>query len=354
MGCRLMLRVGLIGYGYWGPNLFRNLRASSQCELVAVADLQPDRLAHAASQLPGLKTTTDANDLISDPTLDALFIATPASSHYALASAAIRAGKHVLIEKPVCTDPDEAADLAAQSRRAGVVVCADHVYLMSPIVQKIHNLVRDGTIGRISYIDCIRVNLGLFRPDVSVLWDLGTHDFSILDLLIDAEPLHVEATGHCHVKAGSPDVAFVTLHYPRNVIAHVNLSWMSPVKVRRLAIGGDKQMLVWDDLLADEPLKIYDSGIELRPEDLRDRELPEYRVGDILSPRVARTEALSLVVKEFFDLIRAPRESVIDATRAARVVRLLSRAQTAIDRSLREIEALRRQAQEPPAAGVRA
>jgi predicted dehydrogenase len=335
-----MIRIGLCGMGYWGKNLFRTLSNNLEIDLVAVADAKPEVRADLAAVRPGLKLYADALDLIADPEIDAVVLATPVSFHYAQARAALDAGKHVMVEKPMCATTAEADDLIARAERSDLTLMADHTFLFHPAVLKLGELVRSGTLGRISYFDSQRINLGLFQPDVNVLWDLAPHDLSIIDYLFGGEePVHIEASGYCHVNSGFPDIAYLTLHYPNAMVAHLNLSWMSPVKVRRIAVGGSDKMVVWDDLNRDEPVKIYDSGITLQP--TRDRELilPSYRIGSVSSPRIAGPEPLVEVVEHFRQVILGQAEPRSDGHAGRRVLRTIERAQAALDLSLGQVDA---------------
>ncbi len=332
-----MIAAGLIGYGYWGPNLLRNLQASGRFEVKEVAELDPGRLELAQRAAPAARCHGDALELIDRAELAAVLIATPVATHYPLARRAIERGKHVLIEKPMCRSAQECEELVALAAARGVTLMVDHTFLFTGAVQKLRELSTSGALGKVSYYDSLRVNLGLFQPDVNVLWDLAPHDFSILDYVIGAEPIHVEATGYCHVNSHMPDIAYVTLHCAGGLIAHCNLSWMSPAKVRRIAIGGDRRMAVWDDLDREERIRIYDSGIRVRPRDERFTIVPEYRIGDIHSPRIPSGEALAGVVSHFADVIERRERSIMGGEQGLRVVRMLEAAQAALDASLARV-----------------
>lgn len=332
-----MIPTGLIGYGYWGPNLLRNLQLSGRFEVKAVAEPAPERLQAARRIASGASCAADALALIDRADVAAVVIATPVATHYALARRAIERGKHVLIEKPMCRSAEECAELIELAAGRGVTLMVDHTFLFTGAVQKLRELCSSGALGRISYYDSLRVNLGLFQPDVNVLWDLAPHDFSILDHVIGVEPLHVEATGYCHVNSHMPDIAYVTMHCAGGVIAHFNLSWMSPAKVRRIAIGGDRQMVVWDDLDREARIRIYDSGIRVHAEDERFTIIPEYRIGDIHSPRIANAEALAGVVRHFANVIEKRERSIMSGEHGLRVVRMLEAAQAALDESLKRV-----------------
>ncbi|HEX8058857.1 MAG TPA: Gfo/Idh/MocA family oxidoreductase [Novosphingobium sp.] len=333
-----MIRIGLCGLGYWGKNLFRTLSNNPNIELAAVADAKAEVRDKLAASHPRLKLYADALELIADPEIDAVVLATPVAFHYAQAKAALDAGKHVMVEKPMCTTSAEADDLIARAERSGLTLMADHTFLFHPAVLKLGELVHSGALGQISYFDSQRVNLGLFQPDVNVLWDLAPHDISIIDYLFGGEPVHVEASGYCHVNPGFPDIAYLTFHYPNSMVAHLNLSWMSPVKVRRIAVGGSDKMVVWDDMNREEPVKIYDSGITTHPRQDREIILPSYRIGSVSSPRLAGNEPLVDVVEHFRQVILGQAEPRSDGHFGRRVLRTLERAQAALDVSLRQVD----------------
>ena len=325
-----MRKIGLIGFGYWGTNLFRNLSGSPDFQLAAVADASEARQKALRSHFGG-RIVASAYDVIDDAAIEAVAIATPVATHFDLARRAIAAGKHVMVEKPMCATVAEAEELVALAKRQGVVLMVDHTFLFTGAVQCISEIVRAGELGGICYYDSMRVNLGLFQPDVNVLWDLAPHDLSIIDHLVDEEPISIEATGYCHVNQRLPDIVYLTLHYATPMVAHLNLSWMSPVKVRRIAIGGTNKMIVWDDLNREEKVKIYNSGIQIQPEDEREVIIPEYRIGDIYSPRVAGHEALTGVIGHFARVIDRQEDSIMSGERGLRIVRILEASQKVLD-----------------------
>lgn len=329
-----MRKIGLVGFGYWGTNLFRNFSTSPDFQLAAIADLSETRRSALRRQYTSGKVTPSALEIIEDKTIDAIAIATPVGTHYALARSAILAGKHVLLEKPMCSTVAEAEELVALAARNGVILMVDHTFLFTGAVQRIHDIVRSGELGRICYYDSMRVNLGLFQPDVNVLWDLAPHDLSIIDYLIDEEPIQIEASGYCHVNQHLPDIAYLTLHYASPMVAHLNLSWMSPIKVRRIAIGGTDKMIVWDDLNPEEKVKIFNSGIQLQSEDQRTVIIPGYRIGDIYSPRIANREALTSVIEHFSRVIDGKEKSIMSGERGLRVVRILEASQKVLDATI--------------------
>jgi predicted dehydrogenase len=333
-----MIRVGICGFGYWGPNLYRNFSANPAFEVVAVSDRREDCRDKARQAKARLRVYDDSRELIDRGEVDAVAIATPVGTHFELAAHALRKGKHVLVEKPLCVRAQEGEELVATADCHKLALVVDHVYLFHAAVRKLKELKDGGHLGLVSYYDSLRVNLGLFQPDVNVLWDLAPHDFSIMDFILNEEPADIEATGYCHVNPQLPDIVYVTAHYASRMIAHLNLSWMSPVKVRRIAIGGSKQMVVWDDLNLEERIKIYNSGIEVRPEAERIATVPNYRIGDVYSPRVPHREALAGVIEEFAKVIAGQEGSIIDGRSGLRVVRMLEAAQAVLDRTMRNLK----------------
>lgn len=333
-----MINIALCGYGYWGPNLLRNFQRNTEFRVVAVAERQVEKRRVLAANNPGLVVYEDAIEAIEDPGVDAVSIVTPVASHYVLAKRALELGKHVLVEKPLCANVAEAQSLIDLAAKTGATLMVDHTFLFHPAVRRIGALAHSGALGSVSYYDSLRVNLGLFQPDVNVLWDLAPHDLSIIDYLFDEEPIHVQANGYCHVNPRLPDIAYVTLYFPSRMVAHINLSWMSPVKVRRIAIGGSDKMVVWDDLDRDEPIRIYDSGISILAQEDRQIIIPGYRVGDVHAPRIPPDEALAGVVGHFGRVIRGEEASLMDGHRGLRVIRTLDWAQRSLDKSLADVD----------------
>jgi len=332
-----MIRVGICGFGYWAPNLLRVFSANPAFRVVAIADSNPQCRAKACEVDPDLRIHDAAEDVIDAPDLDAVAIATPVTTHYALASRALRRSKHVLVEKPMCAGAEEGRELVATADSAKRTLMVDHTYLFHGAVRKLKELKLTGVLGAITYYDSLRVNLGLFQSDINVLWDLAPHDYSIMDYILEEQPIHVEATGYCYVNSKCPDIVYITLHYASRVIAHLNLSWISPVKARRIAFGGTDQMVIWDDLNPDEKLKIYNSRIELHSEDERRTIVRGYRIGDIYSPRLPPQEPLASAVQHFGRVISGQEQSVADGRFGLRIVQLLEQTQRAIDASLRRL-----------------
>jgi predicted dehydrogenase len=297
------LRVAVVGLGYWGPNLVRNLAELDDSELAWLCDLDPDRLAALGRRYPGVGLTDSFDDVLEDPTVDCVVIATPVSTHFGLASRALTADKHVLVEKPLCASSEQAYRLAALSAERGLVLMPGHTFLYSPPVVAIHSLIRSGALGELYFVSSSRVNLGLHQSDVSVVWDLAPHDFSILRYWLGETPTHVSAMARACVMPDIPDVAFVDLAYGSGTLAHVEMSWLAPSKLRRTTIVGSEKMVVYDDT-SSEPVRIFDSGVNLPdPETFGEYRLT-YRTGDIVSPRVDAAEPLSLELRDFCSAVR--------------------------------------------------
>ncbi|WP_227657441.1 Gfo/Idh/MocA family protein [Candidatus Magnetaquicoccus inordinatus] len=337
----MKIRVGLIGFGYWGPYLYRNFNANPGFVVKTVADQHAQRRNIAKGLHLQLQVISDGEEIAKDPEIDLVVIATPVATHYHLAKLALEHGKHVLVEKPFCSSVSQAEELLELAKKMGVLIFLDHTYLFTTAVQMIQKICHSDELGKISYYDSMRVNLGLFQPDVNVLWDLAPHDFSIVDYLFREEPLLINATGYCHVNQNLPDIVYITMHFPSAMVAHFNLSWMSPVKVRRTFIGGSAKMLLWDDLESDQKIKIYNSGISFQPEDDREVIIPSYRLGDVYSPRVENREALASLVEHCRRVITGKEESRVSGENGLRVMRLLERTQAVLDLHLAEVAALR-------------
>ena len=326
-----MIRVGVIGYGYWGPNVVRNFFGVDHTCVEMLCDMNPSALARAKKNYPSLEVTTDPDEILKSPKIDAVAIVTPVWTHYKLAKAALENGKHVFVEKPFTSSSEQAEELINLAARKNLKIMVDHTFLFTGAVRKIRELTESGALGDLYYYDSLRVNLGLFQHDVSVIWDLAPHDLSIMDHLIKGEPEAIVATGESHLN-GVEDVAFMTIYFPNNVIAHINVNWLSPVKVRTTLIGGEKKMLVWNDLDADEKIKVYDKGVDItNGQSVRDL-LVSYRSGDMWSPKVEQTEALRAEAKYFIDCISNNERPFNDGVAGLRVVRMLEAA----DKSLKD------------------
>jgi len=328
-----LIGVGVVGYGYWGPNFARNFAESSRCRLVAVSDLSEDRLARAAVRHPGVSTTPDDRALIDDSRVDAVAIATPVGSHGELALRALRAGKHVLVSKPLASSSEQARALVDEADLRGLVLMVDHTFLYAGAVRKIRDLVAGGELGQIHYYDSVRVNLGLFQRDVNVIWDLAVHDLSILDFVLPDRPRAVSAIGMSHVPGTPENLAYVTLLFDGRLIAHTHVNWLAPVKVRRTLIGGSAKMIVYDDLEPSEKVKLYESGVTVTedPNDIY-RILFDYRTGDMWAPQLSRDEALKTEVAEFLDCVENGTTPLSDGRAGLRLVRLLEAATVSLGR----------------------
>src|SRR5271169_2978960 len=297
-----MIRFGVIGYGYWGPNVVRNLHGLDGAQLVAVCDSNPTALARAKKSYPEIRSTCDSSELMSATDIDAVAVITPVRTHFELAKAALQNGKHVFVEKPFTSTAAEAEELIELAAQRNLRIMVDHTFLFTGAVRKIRQLIDEGALGSLYYYDSTRVNLGLFQHDVNVVWDLAPHDLSIMDFLIDARPEAIVATGESHLN-GHEDIAFITVYFPGNIIAHINVNWLSPVKVRTTLIGGEKKMVVWNDLEVDEKIRVYDKGAQVMNRDNVYALLVSYRSGDMWAPRVEQTEALTLELGYFLKCI---------------------------------------------------
>ena len=326
-----LVRVGVFGYGYWGPNVVRNLHALENCQVVTICDKNPAALKRAGRVYPGVSLTTDFSEIVTSPQIDTVAVVTPVWTHFELAKTALLNGKHVFVEKPFTSTPQQAEELIELAERKRLKIMVDHTFLFSGAVRKIRELVDSGTLGNLYYFDSTRVNLGLFQHDVNVIWDLAPHDMSIMDYIIQEKPEAVVATGGTHLNCLA-DLAFITVYFPNKVVAHINVNWLSPVKVRTTLIGGEKKMLVWNDLEADEKIKVYDKGVQITNGQSVYELLVSYRSGDVWAPRVEQTEALKLELEYFMDCIRNDRTPFNDGPAGLRVVKLLEAA----DQSLKE------------------
>src|SRR5271155_5185533 len=329
-GSSVMVKFGVVGYGYWGPNVVRNLDRLDEAEVVAVCDKSAAARKKVAKAYPDVRVTDDAAELMSSPEIDAIAVVTPVWTHYELAKAALQNGKHIFVEKPFTSNAAQAQELIEMAARKNLKIMVDHTFLFTGAVQKIKQLLQEGALGKLYYYDSTRVNLGLFQHDVNVVWDLAPHDLSIIDHLISQTPEAISATGQTHLN-GHEDVAFITLYFPDKVIAHINVNWLSPVKVRTTLIGGEKKMLVWNDLEADEKIKVYDKGVSMstNPSNLHHL-LVSYRSGDMLSPQVEQIEALRAETAYFLKCINENTTPFNDGISGLRVVRLLEAAEKSV------------------------
>ncbi len=327
------LNVGVVGAGYWGPNLIRNFYENESVTLSHVCDLDAGKLAKIAKRYPTVTTITDFALMLENADLQAVVIATPVHTHYPLAKQALLAGKHVLVEKPMCMNTDECRELIALASERNLTLMVDHTFVYHGAVQRIKDEIDGGTLGDVLYFDSVRINLGLFQSDINVVWDLAPHDLSIMDYLIGKNPVSIHATGACHAGNGIEDIAYITVTFEDNVIAHFNVSWLSPVKVRQILVGGTKKMIVYDDLEPMEKIRIYDKGITVgqpQTDEERYANLVGYRVGDMMAPKLDLTEALKAEVAHFVDCCLNSKRPLTDGEAGLRVVQILEAANKAI------------------------
>lgn len=318
-----MIGVGVIGFGYWGPNLVRNFNdLGDRFVLRGIVDLEPARRATAQARYPAVKVSANPLDLLSDPSIDAIVIATPVSTHYALASAALAAGRHVVVEKPLTASSDEARRLVDEATRARRVLMVDHTFVFNPAVRKIRELVDEGRLGDLLYYDSVRVNLGLFQHDVNVLWDLAVHDVAIVNHLFKPRPIAVSAIGMGHVQGHTENLAYTTLIYDSPFLAHLHVNWLAPVKIRQTLIGGTRRMIVWNDLETADKVKVYDRGVAVDEHELR----VGYRSGDMYAPHIDTTEALRGMAEHFADCIEQGQRPITDGLAGLDVVAVLEAA----------------------------
>ncbi|MFZ0631616.1 MAG: Gfo/Idh/MocA family oxidoreductase [Acidobacteriaceae bacterium] len=329
------MNFGVIGYGYWGPNVVRNLSTLEGSQVTAIAELSPAAQKRAHRAHPGIHITADANEVLTSPDIDAIAVITPVWTHFELTKAALENGKHVFVEKPFTSNVEQGEELIELALRKNLTIMVDHTFLFTGAVRKISQLMREGTLGRLYYYDSTRVNLGLFQHDINVLWDLAPHDLSIMDHLIEGSPEAIVATGQSHLNSHE-DIAFMTVYFPDNVIAHINVNWLSPVKVRTTLIGGEKRMLVWNDLEADEKVKVYDKGVNITNSEGVYRLLVNYRSGDMWAPQLEQVEALREELTYFVDCVTNSKKPFNDGCAGLRVVQMLESA----TKSLRERGAL--------------
>lgn len=326
-----MIGVGVIGYGYWGPNLVRNFMEAQGSTVVAVSDLRPEPLRQVAARYPTVKTTTDYRDLLADPKIDAIAIATPVSSHFDLSMQALQASKHVLVEKPLAATSAQCLRLIEEAARRRRVLMVDHTFVYTGAVRMIRELIARKALGDIYYYDSVRINLGLFQHDVNVIWDLAVHDLSIMDYVLPARPVAVSATGISHLPGQPENVAYITLFFANQQIAHVHVNWLTPVKVRRTLIGGSEKMIVYDDLEPSEKIKIYDKGVSVDPHPEAVYELlVSYRSGDMWAPRFDSTEALKTEAAHFIECVEHGTQPETCGQSGLRIVRILEAAERSL------------------------
>ncbi|HEY1580273.1 MAG TPA: Gfo/Idh/MocA family oxidoreductase [Terracidiphilus sp.] len=319
------MKFGVIGYGYWGPNIVRNLVSVEGSQVLAIAEISSKARLRAQKAHPGIKVVAEASEVLTSPEIDAVAVVSPVWTHYELAKAALENGKHVFVEKPFTSTSAQGEELINIATRKNLKIMVDHTFLFTGAVKKIKQLVDDGALGNLYYYDSTRVNLGLFQHDCNVLWDLAPHDLSIMDYLLKGDPEAIVATGQGHLN-GHEDVAFMTLYFPEKVIAHINVNWLSPVKIRTTLIGGEKRMLVWNDLASDEKVKIYDKGVQIGTREGMYELLVSYRSGDMWAPQLEQSEALRQELSYFVDCVSTGEQPFNDGCAGLRVVRMLEKA----------------------------
>ena len=322
-----VVNIAVVGYGYWGPNLVRNFAETPELNLVAVTDLDPNKLEVVKRRYPAVRTTTRYQDLLDDANIDAIAIATPVSTHFPLGMAALKAGKHLWLEKPMTETSEQASQLVEEAEKRSLVLIIDHTFIYTGAVRKMAEIVKSGDVGTVLYFDSTRINLGLFQHDVSVISDLAVHDFSILDYLLGEHPVAVSANGINHFPGTPENLAYITLFYESTTIAHLNVSWLAPVKVRRILLGGSQKMITYDDLEPSEKVKIYDKGVNLTEDAAQIQEMRVgYRTGDMWAPKLVGTEALRVEGEHFADCIVNGKTPFTDGRLGLRVVELIEAA----------------------------
>jgi predicted dehydrogenase len=327
-----MLNTGVIGFGYWGPNIVRNFEAAHESGVRIICDADTDARRRAKESCPYIDVVSDSSEVINSTVIDAVAIATPVSTHFELARKSLENGKHVFIEKPFTTAKWQAEELISLALKKHLVIMVDHTFLFTGAVRAIKEMIDGDKLGPLYYYDSMRVNLGMFQPDVNVIWDLAPHDLSIMDYLIKSRPLALSAAGFDHINSGLESTAYLTIYF-NTMIAHINLNWLSPVKIRQTLIGGQERMLVWNDLEPDEKVKVYNSGIEIRSQDEARKLLIDYRSGDVWIPKIDRTEALKTEVEYFLKCIDSGEVPVNGGRAGLRIVELLEAADKSLKNS---------------------
>jgi predicted dehydrogenase len=343
MGAGKMINIGIVGYGYWGPNVARNFHASGGAKLTAVSDLSDKRLRMAQIHYPFIRVSKNALEVIRAKDIDAVAVATPVYSHYEFAKEALLAGKHIFVEKPFASNSAQARELVDLAAKKGLKIMVDHTVLFTGAVKKIKQVIESGELGRLLFYDSVRVNLGLFQHDVNVIWDLAPHDLSVMDFLISAKPVAVTVHGSVHFEGGFEDIAYISIDFEDDgFIAHFHVNWLSPVKVRRTLISGDKKMLVYDDLSADEKVKIYDRGVDIKSGGQEKNGIHEllvsYRSGDASIPKLDVTEALLAEAQYFVRCLEKNEEPFNNGLAGLKIVQLLEAADESLKQDGRKIE----------------
>jgi len=332
------MKVAVIGAGYWGPNLIRNFASLDEVEGVIACDRDSNRLAKMRKMFPGIETCSDENDAILNPEVAAVAIATPVSTHFDIARRAIEAGKHCFIEKPMTASVAEGEELIELATKKQVTLFVDHTFVYTGAVRKMKEIIESGRLGDIYYFDSVRINLGLFQHDVNVIWDLAPHDLSIMDYLLSEKPVAVSANGSCHIGNELEDIAYLTLEFNDNLIAHFHVNWLAPMKIRKTLIGGTKSMIIYDDTETSEKVKVYDKGIDVTSREGVYNTLVQYRTGDMLSPKLDQEEALAVATRHFLDCILNNRTPITDGQAGLNVVRVLEASAVSVKNRGRLVE----------------
>ena len=335
-----MIKIGVVGYGYWGPNLVRNFVDVEGATLAAVCDSRPDRLVQVAKRYPGVKGVAAWRSLVEDPDIDLVAISTPVSTHFEIAVAALQAGKHVLVEKPMAMNVDQCSRLIDEAAKRRLVLMVDHTFVYTSAVRKMREMVNDGSLGDIYYYDSVRINLGLFQHDVNVIWDLAVHDLAIMNFLLPEQPVAVSATGISHIPGGVENLGYLTMFFNSTMMAHIHVNWLAPVKVRSTLLGGSRKMIVYDDLEPSEKIKVYDRGITVNHNntDKLYNLLVGYRSGDMWAPRLETTEALNVEIRHLLDCVEHGKQPITDGEAGLAVVRILENGSRSMQEHGRPIE----------------
>lgn len=333
-----MVKIAVAGYGYWGPNLVRNIEETEDASVVTCCDAKPERLALAKAKYPSIGVTTDYDEVLNDPAVDAVAISTPVSTHYDFARRALEHGKHILLEKPATASVSEGEKLIELAEKRHLTFMVDHTFIYTGAVRKMKEIIANGEIGDVYYLDSVRINLGLIQRDVNVLWDLAPHDLAILEHLVDERPVSVCANGACHVGNGLENVAYLTVYFDSGLIAHFHNNWLSPVKIRTMLVGGSKKTIHYDDMEVSEKVKVYDRGVDIAtPEGVHNARI-SYRLGDMWAPRLDQTEALRLMVAEFVRALQTGTPPLTDGTSGLNVVKILEASEMSIKHRGKEIK----------------
>lgn len=331
------MKIGIVGLGYWGPNMVRNFLAAKGVDGVVACDVLARRLENIKRLFPSAEVTTSYDELLQREDVQGIAIVTPVSTHYTLALKALKAGKHVLIEKPMTARSSESQELLQVAAEKNLTLMVDHTFVYTGAVRKMKELIQKGDIGDILYFDSVRVNLGLFQHDASVIWDLAPHDLSIMDYLIDEKPISVSAVGVRHFN-GFEDIAYLAVHFAGKMIAHFHVNWISPVKVRKILLGGTKLMVVYDDMEPSEKVRVYDRGVDVKEEESVYRTLVQYRTGDMYAPHIDTTEALARLSSDFVECIQTGKKPIASGESGLNVVRILEAAELSMRSGGRRVE----------------